>query len=63
MILMITNKCRMNCSHCMNFSSNDGQHMKVDVIGKSLEFIKEIKPNMLIISGGEPTEHPLFLSI
>ncbi|MEG1142582.1 MAG: radical SAM protein, partial [Clostridia bacterium] len=63
MILHITQKCFMNCNHCMMESSPNGEHMSLHTFAAALEFIKKIKPQLLVISGGEPTEHPYFFDI
>ena len=63
MLVKITTQCGMGCSHCMEDALPSGEHMAIDVFVKSLSFIeriyKEIK--IIMISGGEPTEHPLLL--
>lgn len=58
MLLRITEKCHGKCSHCMINASPEGEHMSMDTFYKSLEFIERQDPLCLIISGGEPTEHP-----
>lgn len=63
MLLQITNKCAMGCSHCLMNSTIDGSHMDFQMIGQSIQFIKELNPAMLLITGGEPTSHPNFLEI
>lgn len=60
MVIRITDKCYMNCTHCMINSSPTGEHMEDKVFIKTLEFIKKNKPNIILVSGGEPTEHPKF---
>lgn len=62
MLLKITEKCSMGCTHCMNNATPDGQHMSEQVFDDSLDFL--IKNNVyqsIILSGGEPTEHPNFV--
>ena len=61
MLLKITEKCSMGCSHCMNDAKPDGKHMSLETLEDSLNII--VRNNIyhcLIITGGEPTEHPVF---
>lgn len=61
MLLKITEACSMGCTHCMNDAKPDGKHMSLETLEDSLNFI--VKNNIyhcLIITGGEPTEHPAF---
>jgi len=59
MLVKITNSCHMNCSHCMEDASPNGEHMTIETFEKTIKFVKQYNP-FLIISGGEPTEHPEF---
>lgn len=63
MILDITNYCTMGCSHCLNNSNVTGTHMKNIIFKDSIEKIKSWNPMVLLISGGEPTDHPDFIDI
>lgn len=61
MLIHITEKCSMGCSHCMDDARIDGMHMPFDVFEKAVDFV--IRNNIyhgIIITGGEPTEHPGF---
>ena len=59
MLIRITNKCTMGCSHCMiDASSPDGEHMPMAVFKKALSFARDAGSLGLILSGGEPFEHP-----
>lgn len=61
MLIHITEKCSMGCSHCMDDARADGKHMPLDVFEKAVDFV--IRNNIyhgLVITGGEPTEHPEF---
>lgn len=60
MLVQITERCQMGCPHCMNNSSLDGQHMSEEIFKKVLDFIVKYDPVEIFITGGEPTEHPLF---
>ena len=35
--------------------------MSIETLEKTLKFIKEVKPKLLLVSGGEPFEHPLLM--
>lgn len=60
MLLRITNHCTMGCAHCLTDSRPDGEHMTRETFGRALAFIKryEPEPSAIIVSGGEPTDHP-----
>ena len=57
---MITNRCHMGCPHCMQDSTSDGKHMTEETFQKVLDFVEEAKPLIVNVSGGEPTENPLW---
>lgn len=61
MILKITNHCRMGCNHCFHDCLPNNEHMTKETFEKALEKIKEIKPKVLLVSGGEPTDHPNYI--
>lgn len=63
MLVRLTNNCTMNCSHCMVDASENGEHMDFELFKEVLKFNKQYDPMVLLISGGEPTEHPQFLEI
>lgn len=63
MILNITNRCQMGCYHCMENATPDGDHMTLEIFEQPLDFIDKIKPKVLLVSGGEPLEHPDFFHI
>ena len=61
MLIKITDKCSMGCIHCLSDCNEDGKHMSLDTFKEAVEFNnKLIASNIspLIISGGEPFEHP-----
>lgn len=61
MMLKITERCTMGCSHCMNDAQPDGKDMSIETLDKSLNFLKANDiGRILIITGGEPTEHRSF---
>ena len=60
MVLDITNRCRMKCPHCFNECVEDGEDMSLETLDAIIRFILEnnLQFRLVIISGGEPTEHP-----
>lgn len=63
MLLKITNRCYMECSHCAEESNIDGEHMDKETLTKVIQYLEKLKPSIALISGGEPTEHPDILEI
>ena len=57
MLIKITRKCRMGCSHCLDDAKPVEEYMSFDVFKRVIEFISEHPYTQIIISGGEPTEH------
>lgn len=61
MLIKITEKCSMACSHCVNNAKPNGKHMKKETFIDVLNFLySNGLHNNMIITGGEPTEHPEF---
>ena len=60
-MVQITNRCRMGCPHCLDAATPDGGLMDEATFGNALRFAKDNQCQILTISGGEPSEHPLFL--
>ena len=60
MLIQITNHCTLGCSHCMQCASENKHHMSPEVFAKALEFGAWSDNYIYNISGGEPTEHPMF---
>lgn len=59
MIIRITNKCSMGCSHCMiEASAPDGEHMTAEMFDKALRICGLLYSHVILLSGGEPFEHP-----
>ena len=60
MIISITERCKMGCSHCMDDARPDSdKFMTRDMFEKAVTF--NIKYDRFVgITGGEPTEHPQF---
>lgn len=68
MLIKITDKCSMGCTHCLSDCKPDGNHMSFETFKDALDFNDTILPVMntfgtlcispALISGGEPFEHP-----
>lgn len=63
MLIQIINRCHMQCPHCMQDSTPDGQHMTEETFEQVLDFCKQARPAVVSLTGGEPTEHPQWLSM
>lgn len=63
MVINITNNCDEMCSHCMNDSVPHGKHMSMNTLEGIMDFLKEVAPLTVSISGGEFTNHPDFVKI
>ena len=64
MMIAITYHCSAGCPHCMSDCQPDNSHMTLDTLGSSLQWLKahDIK-EMIMITGGEPLEHPDILEV
>lgn len=60
MLVKITTQCNMGCKHCMENALPEGQHMSLETFHKVCDFILRNDFMFMLISGGEPTEHPQF---
>lgn len=66
MLIKITNRCGMGCSHCFEESTPAGEHMVWDTFQRALDATRRIESlayragclPFVLISGGECTEHP-----
>lgn len=59
MLLRITDRCYGRCNHCMIMgSSPKGEHMTMETFERALAFIRRTQTRVLLVSGGEPFEHP-----
>ena len=65
MLVKITTQCQMGCTHCMENAEPQGEHMSLDIFKKVQSFITKVYGglNLIMLSGGEPTEHPEILKI
>ncbi|MDQ3846782.1 MAG: radical SAM protein, partial [Bacteroidota bacterium] len=65
-VLEITDRCNLTCPTCYAMSSpHYGRHRTVEEVEKMLDIIvaNEGQPDVVQISGGEPTIHPDFFAI
>lgn len=62
MMLKITQRCTMGCTHCLNNAMPNGIDMTDETLLDALYFLKanDLGEFHLVISGGEPTEHRNF---
>lgn len=64
MLLKLTTKCNMGCTHCMNDATEKGVDMSIDTLKDTLLFMKKTDIGaFLVISGGEPMNHPQFFEM
>ena len=64
MLIRITNRCSMGCRHCLTDSSPDNNdHMSIETLTAALRFTRMFDFGIVMLSGGEPTEHPAFLDM
>lgn len=62
MLLKITNRCNLNCIHCLNGESSECD-IDWNTLRTAIEFINKMDCKYLVITGGEPTEHKDLLNI
>ena len=63
MLIRLTNKCNMHCTHCLSDSHPNGEDMTNTIWVKSIALSSVLEPvPFLFISGGEPTDHPYFIN-
>ena len=60
MMIKITEHCSMGCTHCMNNATPNNKHMDFDTFKKAIDFQRKYGGPFVLITGGEPTEHPEF---
>lgn len=60
MMVKITEHCSMGCTHCMNAAMPNNVHMDFDTFKKAIRFQNKYGGIFLLLTGGEPTEHPQF---
>ncbi|MCX2483449.1 radical SAM protein [Pedobacter sp. MR2016-24] len=65
-IIEVTDRCNLSCPTCYAMSSpNYGRHRSLDEINRMMDVVvaNEGEPDVIQISGGEPTVHPDFFKI
>ena len=62
MLIRVTERCQMGCSHCMIDAQPDGAHMHLALYRRVIEFTARMD-KIAMLSGGEPTEHPQILEM
>lgn len=55
MLILLTNKCREVCTHCMECSTPDGLDYKPELINPLYRYLRQLDPTHIHISGGEFT--------
>lgn len=64
MTIRLTNTCNEGCTHCMQNSIPKENHMSMETLEKTVDFINLFKNNKTVnVSGGEPTEYPKFIEM
>lgn len=61
MMIQVTNRCQMLCPHCLDDSRPCGEDcgmITADTFDKACKFAADASVWQVLISGGEPTEHP-----
>lgn len=53
----------MGCSHCLDSCEPQGRHMDMETFNKAIRLIKQLNGRFVVLSGGEPTDHPLFFEM
>jgi uncharacterized radical SAM superfamily Fe-S cluster-containing enzyme len=64
-LLEITTSCNLECPMCFAASGPGGTHLSLDDCRRAIDRLVEVEgqPEILQLSGGEPTIHPEFLEI
>lgn len=61
MLIFLTNRCKMGCTHCLSSCVSDGEDMSFPTFTDALHFsLTRAYPTPVMLSGGEPTENPAF---
>jgi len=62
MYMQITEKCQLQCEHCMFSCGPRGKHATLEVIKQACKIAKD-NHSHLFMGGGEPTIHPQFWEV
>ena len=63
MLLKITRSCHMGCIHCLDDAIPCNDHMDMKTFQDAIDFFNQFGGIELIISGGEPTDNPLWANM
>ena len=65
MIIFLTNRCNSSCTHCLHgqLFEDSGMDISEEMFSQAIQFINQVQPLTVNISGGEPTLHPRFSAI
>lgn len=61
-IVELTTSCNLTCPMCYSVSAPGGQHFSVEQVKRAIDRLVEVeaRPEIMQLSGGEPTVHPQF---
>lgn len=64
-LVELTSDCNLSCPMCYASSGPGGEHLSLEAVRKSIDRLVEVegRPEVLQLSGGEPTIHPEFAEI
>src|SRR5215208_5459763 len=64
-LVEVTSSCNLRCPMCFASSAPGGKHLSLDECRKAIDRLVEVegRPEVLQLSGGEPTIHPQFVEI
>lgn len=63
MLFRITRDCGGECSHCLIDATRNGLHMNSEVVEASIKFMGKVRPRLILVTGGEPFDHPQIFDI
>ncbi len=63
MLIELTLKCTYECPHCFVEADRNGANMSLETAVQVAEFLKEVQPPVIQLTGGEFTQHPQFYQI
>jgi len=64
MIIRVTHHCTMGCRHCFIDSSGPaGEHMSLPTFQAALDMAQRLGLRVVLLSGGEPFDHPEFFAM
>jgi len=64
-LVELTSSCNLSCPMCYASSGPSGEHMSLDACCRAIDRLVEVegRPEVLQLSGGEPTIHPQFREV